>query len=338
MRTLAVVVLLLSLTLTGAVHTQAQPRRIVIYAAMDETVISRIVKAFTDRTGIPVEMLTVAAAGTMAARIVAEKARPRADIFVGGSIDFHAPLATEGILAQYRSPVIAQAGIGKELVDPQGFWNGWYLGVLAAVVNRPLFDRTLGAAGVSLPRTWDDLLAPAYRGHFVQPSPVTTGAGYIFAATQFFRLGEDRGWAYLRALHANTSQYAPTVPAAMTLVERGEATLGMNWAHVGLIARNRGVPIDIVLPTDTGFEIGGVSIIKGGPNPEGAREFVDFLYSRLAQDIGVKFHLTYPVRGDVPSPLGMPAFDSIKLVKYDREWAIANMSRVRERWTREVGR
>lgn len=338
MRAFAVVVLLLSLTLTGAVHTQAQPRRIVIYAAMDETVISRIVKAFTDRTGIPVEMLTVAAAGTVAARIVAEKARPRADIFVGGSIDFHAPLATEGILAQYRSPVIAQAGVGKELVDPQGFWNGWYLGVLAAVVNRPLFDRTLGAAGVSLPRTWDDLLAPAYRGHFVQPSPVTTGAGYIFAATQLFRLGEDRGWAYLRALHANTSQYAPTVPTAMTLVERGEATLGMNWAHVGLIARNRGVPIDIVLPADTGFEIGGVSIIKGGPNPEGAREFVDFLYSRLAQDIGVKFHLTYPVRGDVPSPLGMPAFDSIKLVKYDREWAIANMSRVRERWTREIGR
>lgn len=338
MRTFAVVVLLLSLTLTGAVHTQAQPRRIVIYAAMDETVISRIVKAFTDRTGIPVEMLTVAAAGTMAARIVAEKARPRADIFVGGSIDFHAPLATEGILEQYRSPVATQAGVSKDLMDPKGFWSGWYLGVLSAVVNRPLFDRTLGAAGVSLPRTWDDLLAPAYRGHFVQPSPVTTGAGYIFAATQFFRLGEERGWTYLRALHANTSQYAPTVPAAMTLVERGEATLGMNWAHVGLMARNRGVPIDIVLPTDTGFEIGGVSIIKGGPNPEGAREFVDFVYSRLAQDIGVKYHLTYPVRGDVPSPLGMPAFDSIRLVKYDREWAIANMTRVRERWTRDVGR
>ncbi|MDR7544416.1 MAG: ABC transporter substrate-binding protein [Armatimonadota bacterium] len=332
------ILLLLIACMARVSPAMAQPRRVVVYAAMDETVISRIVRAFTERTGIQVEMLTVAAAGTVAARIVAEKARPRADIFVGGSIDFHAPLAAEGILMPYRSPAVGEAKVSKDFLDPQGRWSGWYLGVLGIVVNRPLFDRTLGAAGVPLPRTWDDLLQPAFKGHLALPSPVTTGGGYIFLATQFFRLGEERGWAYLKALSVNTSQFAPTVPAAMTLVERGEAILGMNWAHVGLIARNRGVPIDIVIPADTGFEIGGVSIIKGGPNPDGAREFVDFVFSRLAQDIAVKYHLTYPVRPDVPSPMGMPAFEGIRLVKYDREWAIAHMTRIRERWTRDIGR
>lgn len=338
MRRLVAAAVLLAVTLATAGAAGAQARRIVVYAAMDETVISRIVRAFTERTGIPVEMLTVAAAGTVAARITAERARPRADIFVGGSIDFHAPLAAEGLLVPYRSPAAAEARVSRDFLDPNGYWHGWYFGVLSIVINRPVFDRTLGATGLALPRTWDDLLAPAYRGQVVLPSPVTTGAGYIFLATQFFRLGEDRGWSYLKALATNTSQFAPTVPAAMTLVERGEAAAGMNWAHVGLIARGRGVPIDIVLPPDTGFEIGGVSIVKGGPNPDGARQFVDFVFSRLAQDIAVKYHLTYPVRADVPSPLGMPPLEQVRLVKYDREWAIANMSRVRERWSREIGR
>jgi iron(III) transport system substrate-binding protein len=336
-RVIALVVLA-ALVLVGPHAGSAQARRIVVYAAMDETVISRIVRAFTERTGIQVEMLTVAAAGTVAARITAERARPRADIFVGGSIDFHAPLAAEGILVSYRSPAAAEAKVPREFLDPKGFWHGWYFGVLSVVVNRPVFDGTLGAAGVPLPKTWDDLALPAFRGQVVLPSPVTTGAGYIFLATQFFRLGEERGWTYLKALAANTSQFAPTVPAAMTLVERGEAALGVNWAHVGLIARNRGVPVDIILPPDTGYEIGGVSIIRGGPNPEGAKQFVDFVFSRLAQDIAVRYHLTYPVRGDVPSPTGMPALENVKLVKYDRDWAIANMTRVRERWMREVGR
>lgn len=335
-RILVVVLLLILLARASSVGAQP-PRRIVIYAAMDETVISRIVRAFTDRTGIPVEMLTVAAAGTVAARITAERTRPRADVFVGGSIDFHAPLAAQGLLASYRSPAAAEARVRRDFIDPTGHWHGWYFGVLSIVINRPAFEQILGA-GVALPRTWDDLLAPHYRGQIVLPSPLTTGAGYIFLATQFFRLGEERGWVYLKALAAHTSQFAPTVPAAMTLVERGEAALGMNWAHVGLIARNRGVPIDIVLPPETGFEIGGVSIVKGGPNPEGAKAFVDFVFSRLAQDIAVKYHLTYPVRADVPSPIGMPPLEQVRLVKYDRDWAIANMARIRERWTREIGR
>jgi len=44
----------------------AQQRKIVIYSALDSEVTTRVVNAFTQRTGIATEVLTLAAAGTLA--------------------------------------------------------------------------------------------------------------------------------------------------------------------------------------------------------------------------------------------------------------------------------
>jgi iron(III) transport system substrate-binding protein len=338
MKQLVVVGLLLALMATGIGVSQAQPSKIVVYAALLETDVAMASREFTRRTGLTVEALTIAAAGTIAARIRAEKDRPRADIFVGGSADFHAPLAREGLLASYRSPVAAEAKVSPVYLDPDGFWTGWYLGALSIMVNSDRWDREMAPRRVAKPTTWDDLIRPEFRGHFVMPSPVTTGGGLIFVAAQVFRLGEDRAWAYLRSLNTNASQYTPTAPGTITLLARGEGLVGMQWAHEGIGARLAMQPLETVVPPDTAYEIGAVSIVKGGPNPAGARAFVDFLLSRTAQDIKTRFGHTYPVRADVQVPTGATPFEDLKFVKYDRGWVIDNVTRLRERWAREIGR
>ncbi len=322
--------------LSGAVGAQAN--KVVIYSALDATVTSEVLKAFERVTGLRTEALTLAAAGTLATRIRAEKANPQADIFLGGSADFHAPLAKEGLLDAYRSPVLAEARLAPEYYDPQGFWYGWYIGALAIMYNRDRFA-ALTARGVRTPAGWDDLLNTAFRGQLVLPSPVTTGGGFIFMAAQIFRLGnEDRAFAWLKQL-ADNATFTPTAPAGITLVSRGEATAGMNWGHdIRSMAVNQGFPVDIVFPADTATEIGAASIIKGGPNRDGARRFIDFILTKTPQDINGKFGLRYPTRTDVPAPLGMPPLSSLKFVKYDRQWAIDNMQRLRERWQREIGK
>ncbi len=335
----ALVTTLVLMGFAGLGTTQAQPARIVVYSALPDLETTLVHREFTKRTGIPVEALSVAAAGTLAARITAEKDRPRADIFVGGSADFHVPLARQGLLLAYRSPAAAEARISPAYRDPDGFWHGWYLGALAIIVNTDRWDREMAPRRVAKPATWDDLIKPEFRGHFIMPSPITTGGGYIFVASQIFRLGEDRAWAFLRQLNANASQYTPTAPGTITLLARGEGIVGMMWAHEGIGARLAGMqPLETLVPPDTAFEIGAVSIIKGGPNPEGARAYVDFLMSRVPQVINASYGFRYPVRGDVPVPTGATAFEQLKFVRYDRQWAIDNMSRVRERWQREIGR
>ena len=106
-------VVLLALLLPGVHSVSAQPNRIIVYSALPDLETSLVNREFTRRTGIQVEALSVAAAGTLQARIRAEKDRPRADIFVGGSRDFHIPLAREGLLSQYRSPAAAAARVSR---------------------------------------------------------------------------------------------------------------------------------------------------------------------------------------------------------------------------------
>ncbi len=339
MRRLVVTFVLLALVLTGFGVTDAQPARIVVYSALPDLETTLVHREFTKRTGIQVEALSVAAAGTLAARIRAEKDRPRADIFVGGSADFHAPLAREGLLLAYKSPAAVEAKVNPAYIDPAGYWHGWYLGALGIIINTDRWDREMAPRRIAKPATWDDLVKPEFRGQFIMPSPITTGGGYIFVAAQIFRLGEDRAWAYLRALNANASQYTPTAPGTITLLARGEGTVGMMWAHEGIGARLAAQqPLETLVPPDTAFEIGAVSILKGGPNADGARAYVDFLMSRTPQDINAKFGFRYPVRPDVPVPMGATPFEALKFVRYDRAWAIDNQTRVRERWTSEIRR
>src|SRR4051794_39578555 len=72
--------------------------KIVIYAAEDEKTLSALTKMFTEKTGIDAEVIRIPAAGTLVARIRAEKDAPKADVFIGGSIEFHQPLAADGFV------------------------------------------------------------------------------------------------------------------------------------------------------------------------------------------------------------------------------------------------
>jgi iron(III) transport system substrate-binding protein len=331
--------ILLALLLPGFSIVTGQQPKIVVYSALPDLETSLVNREFTRRTGVQVEALSVAAAGTLQARIRAEKDRPRADIFVGGSRDFHIPLAQDGLLIQYRSPVAGEAKINPAYFDPQGYWHGWYLGALAIIINTERWEREMTPRRLPKPATWDDLTRPEFKGRFVMPSPITTGGGYIFVAAQVFRLGEDRAWAFLKALNINASQYTPTAPATITLLERGEAVVGMMWAHEGIGARIlRAAPLEVVVPPDTGFEVGAVSIIKDGPNPTGAKAYVDFLLTRTPQDINARYGFRYPVRGDVGVPSGATPFEQLKFVRYNLQWAIDNQARLRDQWTKNIGR
>lgn len=339
------VVFILCLVIVGTIvetapDAGAQAGTVVVYSALDSTVTTKILSAFEAASGLKTQALTLAAAGTLATRIIAEQARPQADIFLGGSIDFHAPLAKQGLLLPYLSPRLSDAKLARQFYDPAGLWYVWYIGALAIMYNRDRFAKDVAPKGVQPPATWDDLVNPAYRGQLALPSPITTGGGYIFVAAQIFRFGkdEDRAFAYLKQLAANAT-FTPAAPTGIPLVARGEMIAGMNWGHdITSMAVNQGFPVAVVFPPDTATELGGVSIINGGPNVAGARQFIDFMLGRTAQDINGKYGLRFPVRADVPSPMGMPLLSSLKFVNYDRQWAIDNQMRVRDRWQREVGK
>src|SRR5262245_9838086 len=100
------------IALTGGVCSgvQAAPLRpasgkIAVYSALNESTNNAFVAAFKkEHTAIDVELLPLAAAGELQTRIRTEKDSPKADVFIGGSSEFHDPLGKAGLLVAYQSP------------------------------------------------------------------------------------------------------------------------------------------------------------------------------------------------------------------------------------------
>lgn len=320
---------------TTKVVTTEESKKLVVYAAMNEDDIIQIQKQFKVDTGIEIEYIRLSGAGEASTRIQAEKSSPKADIFVGGSTEFYEPLAKEGLFEQYVSP--NSKDIESQFNDPNGFWQGWYMGVLAIVYNTERFEAELASKGVAAPQTWDDLLNPAYKDLYVTSNPATAGAGYIFSATQLFRLGEDKGWEYLTSLNDNVHHYTAAASDVINLVATGEFVAGMAWAHDIVKTAKQGYPINVVVPENTAFEIGGSAVIKGGPNTENAKKFIDWILTQPIGEMNTAISNRYSVRTDVAPPEGMIKVDEVKLVEYDRPKAAEMKEKVVQKITDMIG-
>lgn len=307
-------VLLLSILLSSVIVASAKDE-LVVYTALNEDEMASFVEKFKEDTGIEIEYIQ-GGAGDISARVLAEKDSPYADVMVGGSVDVYEPLAREGIFVAYDSPNNDE--LDPRFNDPNGYWQGWYMGVLGIVINRDRFEAELKPLGLEYPVTWDDLLDERYKNVFVTSNPVTAGGGYIFAADQIFRLGEDAAWDYFKALDKNVHHYYKGAGDCISPVATGEFIVGMSWVHDIYKQVKAGYPIDVVIPKQTAFEIGGVAIVNSGKNLENAQKFVDWLLTEEIGTMNTKNSNRYSVLASVPSPEGLPLLDEVDLVEYDR--------------------
>ena len=318
-----------------ASSTQApKSSKLVVYSGLSEDDMKSLSAGYEKATGIKMDYV-VGNIGDLTARVDSEKANPQADILLGGSVDVYDPLGKSGDFEQYSSP--ASKSLNSLFNDPNGYWQGWYMGVLCIIYNTDLFNKNMASKGVKAPATWDDLLNPDYKGEFLLGNPASAGGARIFIADQIFRLGGDtQAWDYLKKLDKNVSNYPAGMNDVIKLVGQGEATVGMAWAHDSYKSKLAGSPLTIVVPPDTAYEIGGSAIIKGAPDEDNAKAFIDWLLSTDAQALNTKNSYRYPVRNDVAPPEGMPALADVKVVAYDRAKAGSMQDTIKSTFQKEI--
>lgn len=317
-------------------NTPLPTETVTIYSALNETTNSQFLAAFKAATpGFDVKALPLAAIGDLQVRIRKEKGSPQSDVLIGGSSEFHDALAKEGLLEPYRSP--NSASLDPRYLDPNGYWTGWYLGIFGFSYNTARLAKDMPEA--KPPTVWDDLIDPAWKGNLIMPDPARTGGGYIFLATQIFRFNrdEDKAMDFMKRVHANVAKYVGTATEGIELVGTGQFIGCANWAHDILTAKNQGQPIDLIVPKLTGFEVGGVSIVKGGPNTAGAKRFVDWVLTREAGKLNVSLSNRLSTRDDVVPAFGAPTIGQVSLVDYDREWASSERDRLIKKWQSAIG-
>ncbi len=294
--------------------------------------------AFEKDTGIKVAM-TLKGSGESFAQIAAEKSNPKLDVWFGGTGDPHLQAAEQGLLEEYKSPMLAQLQPWAQKQAEQSKYRtvGMYLGVLGIGYNTEL----LAKKKIAAPACWRDLIKAEYAGEVQMANPNASGTAYTAIATLVQVFGEEEAFKYLKALHRNINNYPRSGVAPIKAVARGETLASVSFIHDAVTEAQAGFPVRGVAPCEgTGYEIGSLSIVKGARNLANAKRFVDWALTANAQALGAQtkqFQLPSNVNAAV-SPLS-PKVADIKLINYDfaKYGSSVERKRLLERWDKDVG-
>ena len=309
-----------------------QAQKLTLYCGLMEDHMIKAIKEFEKDTGIKVDAVRMSS-GEILGRIKAEKGNPKASIWFGGPADGFVQAKEDGMLEKYVSPNAAK--IPAQFKDAEGYWTGIYVGYLGFVSNQKL----LAEKNVPAPKSWQDLLKPEFKGQVVVANPGSSGTAYTMLASVVQLMGEERGLDYMKQLHGQVKTYPKSGTAPGRMVGQGEATVGMTFLHDGIKYREEGMK-DLVLtaPVEgTGYEIGAVALIKGGPDQEAAKKFIDWALGKKGQELGQQVgsyqFLTNP---EAQPPQQAAEIRDTKLIKYDLDWAGKNRSAMVEKWNNAV--
>jgi iron(III) transport system substrate-binding protein len=324
--------------LAGAAGAARAQGSLVVYCSVLVDWCQLAANEFERATGAKVT-LSHKGSGETFAQIRAEAANPRGDIWWGGTGDPHLQAAEAGLTEVYRSPRLAELHPwARRQAEQSGHRTvGIYAGALGFAVNTEVLARK----GLAEPRCWQDLLRPEYRDEIQISNPASSGTAYTVVATLVQLMGEDAAFAYLRQLHRNVNQYTRSGPAPARNTARGETTVGIMFLHDAVAEAVEGFPVKTIAPCEgTGYEIGSMSLIKGGRNPETARKWYDWALTAEAQALAARAKsYQVPSHRSAPVPARAPRLAEIKLIDYDfaKYGQSAERRRLIERWERDVG-
>ena len=330
--------LALSGLLLGGLAQAAAEDRLVVYCSAQNTMCEQEVQAFQDKYKIKTSFIR-GGTGSILAKIDAEKNNPQGDVWYGGTLDPHSQAGEMGLLEAYKSPNLQY--IPDALKDPAkvkgNYSSAIYLGILGFGVN----TERLAKLNLPVPKCWKDLVDPQYKNEIQAADPQSSGTAYTQIATFMQLWGEDEAFKFLKELNKNVSQYTKSGNTATRNTARGEASIGIGFLHEHSIEKEKGAPVELVVPCEgTGYEIGGVSIIKGARNPENAKLFVDWALSKEAQELSWKKGDTHQILTNMEAEMSPYSLDfkSVNLINYDFDKYGASDLRKRliQKWVDEV--
>ncbi|WP_237386850.1 ABC transporter substrate-binding protein [Xenorhabdus sp. Sc-CR9] len=305
---------LTAITLTS--NAQAAGR-LIVYCSGTNALCEIETRAFGEKYNVKTTFIRNGTGSTLA-KIEAEKRNPQADVWYGGTLDPHSQSGELGLLQPYQSPNLSQ--IMPQFRDPAkrkgNYTSAVYMGILGFGVN----TERLKEKNLPIPTCWKDLTKPEYKGEIQIADPQSSGTSYTALATFIQLWGENEAFDYLKKINSNISQYTKSGIAPARNTARGETAIGIGFLHDYSLEVENGAPMKLIAPCEgTGYEIGGVSIIKNARNMDNAKLFVDWVLSKEAQELSWKKGQSYQILTNITaesSPMTLnPA--ELNLINYD---------------------
>jgi iron(III) transport system substrate-binding protein len=323
--------LVIGLTALAFTAGTASAQELTVYTALEADQVKAYQTSFEKANpGIKVRWVRDST-GIVTAKLLAEKAAPRADVVFGLAATSLMLLDKEGMLQAY-----APAGLDKikqTMRDPANppKWVGMDIWASAMCFNTV----EAGKKKLAAPTSWADLVKPEYKGQIAMPNPASSGTGYLMVAGWLQTMGEEPGWKFMDGLHQNIASYTHSGSKPCRQAAAGEYAVGLSFEYRANKTKKDGAPIEAILPKEgLGWDMEAAAVMATTKQPAAAKKLLDWAVTEDANKLyaenfaivaypGVQAKLEH-VKGDVEA----------LLAKNDFVWSAANRDRILAEWTK----
>ena len=312
----------------------AQKQVVIVYTAIENEQITEYKKAFEKSLPNVEVRMARASTGDISARFMAEKDNMQADVIWGIGATNILIFKNAGLLEPYAPKGIERVQpLFRDKANPPS-WVGIDIYMSAFCFNTEVAKKH----NLPKPASWEDLAKPVYKGQIVMPNPASSGTGYLSVASILQRMGEEKGWKYLDAIHPNMAEYTKSGSKPCKDAAAGERAIGVSFEYVALEMAKKGAPVEMVLPKEgSGYEMEANALTKKGAKNPAAKQFLDWAASDEAMGLYAKFFAAVAVAG-FPVPEGLPKDISKVVYPNDFDWSAKNRDRILAEWQKRYAK
>ena len=302
--------------------------RVVLYCAQDQEFAEGLLAEFTKETGLPVAPkydTEATKSVNLTTELAMDAKRPRCDVHWNNEIIGTIKLQRQGVYEPYDSPAAASYPAWTKPADHT--WTAFASRARVIVVN------TKQVAEADRPKSILDLTDPKWKGRVAIAKPLF-GTTATQAAALFAVLGPDAAKEFYRGLKANDVQVVAGNKQVAEGVARGQYAVGLTDTDDALGEIEAGRPVAMIFPDRDAnpkqpklgvlYIPNTLAVIKGCPNPDGAKQLIDYLLSdkvevQLAEGPSHQIPLNPKVKAKLPPGFATP--EQVKRMEVDWEQA-----------------
>ena len=294
-----------------------------------------VIDPWEKRTGAKVELYKTGGANQWLTNAIVNKDKPEIDIPFLSLPLTHQAIRTEGVFMDLDAKSIPNS----QHIDP-AFFD--YYDRRAIGFNYAPYGLTYRADLVKTkPTSWGDLWKPEYADKVLLPDTTSGGAEETVVIAALLNGGSlenlEPGWAAMKRLKPNVMRFFKNNNEPISIWQRGEATIGGWYSARAFQVKDGGTPIEFVAPKE-GAPVGVLSfhLAKNSPNRDLALDFINFALGKEPQE-GFGNAIEYGVCNRLAEMKGRAkerVAPHSQLMRID--WRKTDMSKIAERWRREV--
>ena len=326
-----ILTLALSLIMVLSLSVAFAGSEVQLYSTMTEADLDALITCFNEKYPDIEVIVTNGSAGELTTRIKGEAGNPQGDLVWGGMADSDGQ-AYADIFEAWVSEYDAQNMPGY--TSPNGLYSMDHLSTVVFVVNEEL-EAELGLKIES----YEDLLDPKLKGMIATADPNSSSSAWNNLSNIMAVYGHDseEAWAYIEKLMPNLVILGSS-SGVFKNTQAGEYVVGLTYEDgaVGLV-RDGATNIRLQYPTNgTSASAFGCALIKGGPNPENGKLFIDFICSAEGQTALAAYQqgtLRYTNAGyEVPADAWLKPSSEIVWANRDVPFLTANKPAILDKW------